>query len=220
MNEERAVQGVHLDEFEETVAQTSAPADAAAADASGQREPHEFAPGDGELEEELLDDEDSEYSPLRAVAGDEDMEEETLENAADLGTMLREKTIWTTTSTSTKSRWPTTTPMPARMRTARRTGSRAATSARPRKMSTPPAPTSRDSRRAGRLRRTESLQPRARLLRAARVDGATIAASVAEDAAAAAKSAAEGIAAVEAIVAETVAGTPCRPPTCRPSAIC
>jgi len=52
-----------------------------------------FAPGDGELEEELLDDEDGELPSLQASASVDDLEEETLEGAADLGTMLREMSI-------------------------------------------------------------------------------------------------------------------------------
>jgi len=52
-----------------------------------------FEPGDGELEEELLDDEESEIGSLHARVFDEDTEEETLENAADLGSMIRDMTI-------------------------------------------------------------------------------------------------------------------------------
>jgi ribonuclease G len=51
-----------------------------------------FAPGEGELEVEVLDDEDGDLPALHAGAS-EDYEEETLENAADLGTMLREMSI-------------------------------------------------------------------------------------------------------------------------------
>ncbi len=54
--------------------------------------PGTFAPGDGELEEELLDEDDSDLPVLHACAFD-DTEEETLENAADLGTMIREMSI-------------------------------------------------------------------------------------------------------------------------------
>ncbi|HEX4155421.1 MAG TPA: Rne/Rng family ribonuclease [Acidobacteriaceae bacterium] len=56
-----------------------------------ERSPQAFAPGAGQLEEELLDEEDGEPATLHAAA--EDYEEETLENAADLGTMLREMSI-------------------------------------------------------------------------------------------------------------------------------
>jgi ribonuclease E len=52
-----------------------------------------FAPGVGELEEELLDDEESELPRVHAVHTQEDTEEETLENAADLGSMLRDMSI-------------------------------------------------------------------------------------------------------------------------------
>jgi ribonuclease G len=52
-----------------------------------------FAPGEGELEEELLDDEEHELHGVHASAFDDDTEEETLENAADLGSMIREMTI-------------------------------------------------------------------------------------------------------------------------------
>ncbi|MBB5062744.1 Rne/Rng family ribonuclease [Granulicella mallensis] len=76
---EQAVQSVHLAQAETTPV------------------PHEgaqiFAPGDGELEEELLDDEDSDLPHVHAGAFEDDMEEETLEGAADLGTMLREMSI-------------------------------------------------------------------------------------------------------------------------------
>jgi len=54
-----------------------------------------FAPGSGQLDEEILDDEDSDSSTLHASSIEEidDLEEETLEGAADLGTMLREMSI-------------------------------------------------------------------------------------------------------------------------------
>ncbi len=52
-----------------------------------------FAPGDGELEEELMDEEDGEIGSLQASAFEEDVEEETLESAADLGSMIRDMTI-------------------------------------------------------------------------------------------------------------------------------
>jgi ribonuclease G len=52
-----------------------------------------FAPGDGQLEEELLDDEDTEIGALHASAFDDDTEEETLEHAADLGSMIRDMSI-------------------------------------------------------------------------------------------------------------------------------
>jgi len=52
-----------------------------------------FAPGVGELEEELLDDEESDLPHIHAGATPDDLEEETLENAADLGSMLRDMSI-------------------------------------------------------------------------------------------------------------------------------
>ena len=54
-----------------------------------------FAPGTGQLDEEILDDEDTEATTLHASSIEEmdDLEEETLEGAADLGTMLREMSI-------------------------------------------------------------------------------------------------------------------------------
>jgi ribonuclease G len=52
-----------------------------------------FAPGVGQLEEELLDEEDAEIGGLQAGAFDDDIEEETLEGAADLGSMIRDMTI-------------------------------------------------------------------------------------------------------------------------------
>jgi ribonuclease G len=54
-----------------------------------------FAPGSGQLAEEILDDEDSDGATLHASSIEEidDLEEETLEGAADLGTMLREMSI-------------------------------------------------------------------------------------------------------------------------------
>jgi len=52
-----------------------------------------FAPGVGELEEELLDDEESDLPSLHAAAAQDDLEEETLEHAADLGSMLRDMSL-------------------------------------------------------------------------------------------------------------------------------
>jgi ribonuclease E len=54
-----------------------------------------FAPGTGNLDEEILDEEDSEPTALHASSIEEidDFEEEALEGAADLGTMLREMSI-------------------------------------------------------------------------------------------------------------------------------
>ena len=51
-----------------------------------------FEPGEGELEVEVIDDEDGDLPALHAGAS-EDYDEETLENAADLGTMIREMSI-------------------------------------------------------------------------------------------------------------------------------
>jgi len=52
-----------------------------------------FAPGDGQLEEEVLDDEEPELGAVQASAMDEDTEQETLEHAADLGRMIRDMSI-------------------------------------------------------------------------------------------------------------------------------
>jgi ribonuclease G len=60
--------------------------------AHAESSPQSFAPGDGQLEEELLDDEDGDLPSLHA-AHSEEFEEETLEGTADLGTMLREMSI-------------------------------------------------------------------------------------------------------------------------------
>ena len=55
---------------------------------------HFFAPGDGALEEEELDDEEFDLPTLRAGAVEEQgYEEETLEGTADLGTMIRDLSI-------------------------------------------------------------------------------------------------------------------------------
>jgi ribonuclease E len=61
-----------------------------------------FAPGSGQLDEEILEDEDSDSTTLHASSIEEmdDLEEETLEGAADLGTMLREMSIDQITRTS------------------------------------------------------------------------------------------------------------------------
>ena len=80
---EGAVQSVDLAHAEPT------PADPRSFE---QGSPQSFAPGDGQLEEELIDDEEIDLPAIHAGASD-DYEEETLENAADLGTMLREMSI-------------------------------------------------------------------------------------------------------------------------------
>jgi ribonuclease E len=54
--------------------------------------PQSFAPGEGQLEEELIDDEELDLPAIHASAMEE-YEEETLENAADLGSMIREMSI-------------------------------------------------------------------------------------------------------------------------------
>ena len=57
--------------------------------------PQSFAPGTGQLEEELIEDEEHEPASMHAAHDEEfeDLEEETLEGAADLGTMIREMSI-------------------------------------------------------------------------------------------------------------------------------
>jgi ribonuclease E len=79
---ETAVQSVHAAEAE-------TPVSIETQRAHGQG----FAPGDGQLEEELLDEEDIEIGSLHASAFQDDVEEETLEGAADLGSMIRDMTI-------------------------------------------------------------------------------------------------------------------------------
>jgi ribonuclease G len=60
-------------------------------------EPKGFAPGDGQLEEELIDDEDEEAGAVDAIHAraehDASEEDETLEHAAELGRMLRDMSI-------------------------------------------------------------------------------------------------------------------------------
>jgi ribonuclease E len=80
---EAAVQSVHAAEAEAL----PTPFEFAQSVAAG------FAPGDGQLEEELLDEEDAEIAELHAGAFDDDVEEVTLEGAADLGSMIRDMTI-------------------------------------------------------------------------------------------------------------------------------
>jgi len=81
---EAAVQSVTLHEAE------VAPTATVATPVFGQG----FAPGEGELEEEVLDDEDGDYLPTHHARSDhDDMEEETLEGAADLGSMIQEMSI-------------------------------------------------------------------------------------------------------------------------------
>jgi ribonuclease E len=83
MEHEAVVQSVHAAEAETL----PTPFEFAQSVAAG------FAPGDGQLEEELLDEEDAEIGSLHAGAFDDDVEEETLEGAADLGSMIRDMTI-------------------------------------------------------------------------------------------------------------------------------
>ncbi len=84
---EAVVQSVHAAEAETPVSIEGERAHHAQELAQG------FAPGDGQLEEELLDEEDAEIGSLHAGAFDDDVEEETLEGAADLGSMIRDMTI-------------------------------------------------------------------------------------------------------------------------------
>ena len=82
---ETAVQSVHAAEAEvSSVPFATAPNGALSAS---------FEPGDGQLEEELLDEEEGEIGGLHASAFDDDTEEETLDNAADLGSMIRDMSI-------------------------------------------------------------------------------------------------------------------------------
>ena len=98
---ETAVQAVHLDEAaKDTVPFEPTPVAADKAEArqaEAQQDSAGFAPGDGELEEELLDDEDAETVVLHATAsaheGNDDGEQETIDHAAELGRMLRDMSI-------------------------------------------------------------------------------------------------------------------------------
>jgi ribonuclease E len=65
----------------------------------------DFAPGTGQLDEELIDDDDFRSSSLQASSIEEidDLDEETLEGAADLGTMIREMSIDHITRTAPES---------------------------------------------------------------------------------------------------------------------
>ncbi len=76
----------------EPISQETAIESVSPTDAEVTTMPGAFEPGDGELEEELMDDDDSDLPMLHASAFD-DTEEETLENVADLGTMIREMSI-------------------------------------------------------------------------------------------------------------------------------
>jgi ribonuclease G len=76
---EAAVQSVHLHEAQSAAVPFE--------------DPQTFAPGSGRLEEELLDDEDSEIPSVRASSHGEEIEEEALEHAADLGSMIRDMSI-------------------------------------------------------------------------------------------------------------------------------
>ncbi|MDQ2925745.1 MAG: Rne/Rng family ribonuclease [Acidobacteriota bacterium] len=80
---ETAVQSVTLSEAEVEAELTPVSREAAS----------EFAPGVGELEEEVLDEEEGDILTLHAHGEHDDMEEETLEGAADLGSMIREMSI-------------------------------------------------------------------------------------------------------------------------------
>jgi ribonuclease G len=77
-----------------TLSEAEVPSSMAQSSAQG------FAPGEGQLEEELLDEDEGDLPTLQAEAGDEEMEEETLEGAADLGSMIREMSIDQITRTS------------------------------------------------------------------------------------------------------------------------
>jgi ribonuclease G len=64
-----------------------------------------FAPGTGQLDEEIIDDEDFHSSTINASSVEEidDLDEETLEGAADLGSMIREMSIDHITRTAPES---------------------------------------------------------------------------------------------------------------------
>jgi len=89
---ELVVQSVPLAEAEATLLPVEA-APQSTQEPEPQADSKFFAPGDGELEEELLDDDEADLPTLQASSRADDFEEETLENAADLGSMLRDMSI-------------------------------------------------------------------------------------------------------------------------------
>ena len=92
---ETAVQSVHLDEAEGT------PVPSAQTVGTGNNgSPQMFAPGDGELEEELLDEDDTELLDVAASYGD-DTEEETFEAGAEIGSLARDRALEQLTRTET-----------------------------------------------------------------------------------------------------------------------
>ena len=77
---ETAVQSVHLQQAEMVAGATVGVAGLS------------FAPGDGQLEEELMDDDDVDLFALSATQGD-DVEEETFEAGAEIGSLVRDRAL-------------------------------------------------------------------------------------------------------------------------------
>ncbi len=90
---ETAVQSVHLSDVQGTPQPTAAPAQAAVPEVQTSVATPGFAPGEGELEEELLDDDD-EGELFNLAAGDsDDTEEETFEAGAEIGSLVRDRAL-------------------------------------------------------------------------------------------------------------------------------
>ncbi|MGI4829040.1 MAG: Rne/Rng family ribonuclease [Janthinobacterium lividum] len=83
---ETVVQSVHLGDAEDTPEFTSPSAPQASASAQT------FEPGEGQLEEELLDDDEHELVSMSASYGDE-TEEETFEAGAEIGSLVRDRAL-------------------------------------------------------------------------------------------------------------------------------
>ncbi len=73
-------------------AATSQPADASAPTGQSQGAPLAFEPGDGYLEEEIIDEDDTEVLDVAASYGD-DTEEETFEAGAEIGSIARDRAL-------------------------------------------------------------------------------------------------------------------------------
>ncbi len=99
---ETAVRSAYLAEADATPTEAAGSAEAGAVqDGSGsvqnldgpaQNQAQAFAPGDGELEEELLDDDELEILDVAASYSD-DTEEETFEAGAEIGSMVRDRAL-------------------------------------------------------------------------------------------------------------------------------
>jgi ribonuclease G len=88
-----AVEELPAEELHEVHATRTAEAETTHEQPAASEPSQTFAPGDGQLEEEILDEDEGDIAHLHASAFDDDTEEETLENAADLGSMIRDMSI-------------------------------------------------------------------------------------------------------------------------------